>query len=241
MVDPWLQTCPHLLSQTGEVPSPSRPLCCSDHSNKASWRGAGAPAPPRCPCGWDRGGGSSCSPWSFPGTSIGGARCSSRGWGRAVSPRGLWGCMEEVPPCPTPPPVWRCSAFPEHSWCSGHRWKTSSRPFAWERGEGTRLRIKSRGLMFHPCVPSPWVPQGAPAHDPTPGGFGSSTFPLFSTFPGLPLAKSPVLVTLLWGLGGPRWQREGGGCPWPLGPGCKGLCVQWDLGTTGTHPPVLGH
>lgn len=51
MVDPWLQTRPRLLSQTGEAPSPSWPLCCSDHSNKASWRGAGAPSPPGVPVG----------------------------------------------------------------------------------------------------------------------------------------------------------------------------------------------
>lgn len=95
------------------------------------------PRPPRCPCGRDRGDGSSCSPWSFAGTSAGGARCSPRGWGRAVSPRGLWGCMEEVPPCPTPPPFWRCSAFPEHCWCSGHPWKTS-RPLAWGTGRGNQ-------------------------------------------------------------------------------------------------------
>lgn len=231
MVDPWLQTCPHLLSQTGEVPSPSWPLCCSDHSNKASWRGAGAPAPPLCPCGWDRGGGSSCSPWSFPGTSIGGARCSPHGWGRAVSPRGLWGCMEEVPPCPTPPPVWHCSAFPEHCWCSGHCWTTSSGPLARGRGRGNQAANKEQRFNVSPvCALSLDIP-GDPAPRPSPCSAPS----LHCPWPD-PQCLSPSLGTGL----APRWQREWEGFPWPLGPGCKGLCVQWDLGTIGTHSPVLG-
>lgn len=86
-----------------------------------------------------------------------------------------------------------------------------------ERGEGTRQRIKSRGLMFHPCVPFPWVPLGAPTHDPA--LWGPSTFPLFSTFPGLPLARSLVLVTLLWGLSGPREPARLGRMP--LAPGSR--------------------
>lgn len=107
-----------------------------------------------------------------------------------------------------------------------------------KRGEETRHRIKSRGLMFYLCVPFPCICLGLPPWDPAKGTKPQCLWdpaprlsPLDNLSAELHLAGSPTLVTLLQGLGS-RWARS----PWSPGTRLeRSVSSNQAVGTTGAH------
>lgn len=168
--------------------------------------------------------------------------CSPCGWGRAVSPVAVWGCMEDVPPCPMPFTVWPCSAFSERSPCSGHPWKTSSGTAClWcirETGRGNQAPNKEQRFNVLPVLPFPCICLGLPPWDPAKGTKPQCLWdpapqlsPLDNPSAELHLAVSPTLVTLLRGPGS-RWGRS----LWSPGTRLeRSVSSNQAVGTTGAH------